>query len=441
MISIHKRLTAMILGTLFFCLLTIAVFNFFYVHEEASEILDGELRQLAISVAPFQYGSQSYEKDDAEHLAEESDFLIQVWQGRQIVYSSHPNIAVPLLDPGYGHFGWKGEELRYFHYNYQDRAVQVALSLSEREESEYDVFRNTMLTIVLMFPISVLLVRWVVGHGLRPLVTLSHSVEERDARNLNPIDINDAPDEVLPVIQSLNQLLGRLEASLTLQRQFTADAAHELRTPLSAIKLNLDMLQRADTEEERKGVEQGLTASVSRAIHLVQSLLLLARHETDALAVEMEAVDVVSITKQVVANLSAFAADKEQRVNLNFATDSEIIIAAQEHNIFVLIENLLHNAILYTPQKGNIEMGAEVGTSGVVFTIQDDGPGIEPADRLRVFDRFYRGLGTKQQGSGLGLSIVRNIVGYYQGSIVIEDGTNGKGCKFVITFPITPTSK
>jgi len=399
--------------------------------------LDGELRQLAISVSPFMYSEDNYEVNNAAHLQEESDFLIQVWKADHLIYSSHPKILIPLLDEGYGNVLWQGEDLRYYHRVYKDRVIQVAQSTEERRDFEYDIFRNIMLTIVLMFPVIVMLVRVVIGHGLRPLRILSRKVEERDAQNLAPIDINDAPKEVLPVIQSLNQLLKRLENSLILQRQFTADAAHELRTPLSAIKLNLDMLCRAENENERKAIESSLEDGVDRAINLAQSLLLLARHETDALSVDMEQVDMVAITGQVIENLKVLAGDKGQQVSYKKPEGKKVYINAQHHNISVMVENLFQNSILYTPANGHIEVEVAVSKTNVVLLIADDGPGIKPEERSRVFDRFYRCQGTKQQGSGLGLSIIKNIVEYYQGTIVIEDGLGGKGSSFVVTFPVS----
>lgn len=435
MISIRRRLTFMIMGTLSICILLIAVFSFFFVRSETYEVLDGELRQMAISIAPFDQKVEDFEGSDEDRLIEESDFLIQIWKDGALIYSSHPKIKMPLLDRGYGYFDWKDEELRYFQHHYKGRYIQIAQSLDERQDLEVTVFQNFMFIIVLMLPVILLLVHFIIGRGLRPLVLLSQRVKERNANNLTAIDISHAPAEILPVIQSLNQLLEKLENSLLLQRQFTADAAHEIRTPLSAIKLNLDMLCRTEDELERKSIEQSLAAGVNRTIHLAQNLLQLARHESEAHALDLEPVNLSHIAQQVINDHKAVAAEKKQQIQFEDDTVKEPIIEAQSHNIAIMIGSLLENALLYTPAQGKVEVCIQAKEDNILLSIADTGPGIKMEERERIFDRFYRGQDVKEQGSGLGLSIVKKIVDHYQGHISIQERREGEGSQFVIRFP------
>jgi len=436
-ISIRRRLTFMIMGTLSICILLIAVFSFFFVRHETYEVLDGELRQMAISIAPFDQKAENYEASEDDRLLEESDFLIQIWTEDELTYSSHPKIKMPLLSRGYGYFDWKDEELRYFQHHYKGRFIQVAQSLDERQDLEVTVFQNFMFIIVLMLPVILLLIHFFIGRGLRPLLLLSQRVKERDAHNLTAIDITHAPDEILPVIQSLNQLLERLDNSLLLQRQFTADAAHEIRTPLSAIKLNLDMLRRTEDVKERKSIEQSLAAGVNRTIHLAQNLLQLARHESDAHSLKLEPVNVAHIAEQVINDHKVVAAEKNQHIHFARSDGKEPIIDAQSHNVAIMIGSLLENALLYTPAQGKVDVRVYTEDDNIRLSISDNGPGIKADEKERVFDRFYRGQNVQEQGSGLGLSIVKKIVEHYKGQIAIYEGLDGRGSQFVIRFPIS----
>lgn len=437
MISIRRRLVLMILGALALIFTIIALMNFYFTRSELIELMDGGLKQIAISVSAARYDGRDHVMDDARELEGDEDYLIRVWDKGALVYSSHSRINVPPQQKGYGDVVWRDNHIRYFQHVDKDRIVLVGQSFEERVDLQTDVLIPFKMTIFFLFPVVILVVYQVTGHGLKPLVVLSKKVSERDAQNLSPIDMTDVPREVLPLVYSLNQLFQRLEASLDLQRTFAADAAHELRTPLSAIKINLDLLGRTETEEERRVIEQNLEAGLERSIHLAQSLLLLARHEIDALDADMEKLDIAGLTEQIVGNMKAFAADKQQQISFKSTAPQSTQINAQSHNILVMIENLLQNAILYTPTKGHIEVEIAANKTEVTLSIADDGPGIEPEERMRVFDRFYRCQGNKQPGSGLGLSIIKNIVDYYQGKITIEDGIKGKGCRFVVTFPVT----
>lgn len=437
MISIRSRLVSMILSALLLGVALTSVLTFYYVHEEFSEVMDGSLKQLAISISPHAKNLNNLDVSDKTSLEEEDDFLIQVWENDELIYTSHPKIKIPLQADGFGKFFLGEEGLRYFQKTDDSRTIQIAHSLNERQEMEHDVRYMFIVPILLLLPVMVWIVYIVIGHGLKPLLVISHHMKERSAHNLSPIDIENIPQEIFPLIQSLNQLLRRLEDSVSLQRQFTADAAHELRTPLTAIKLQLDMLKRVENDEEREEVETNLKTGVDRTIDLVQSLLMLARHETDALAVGMEQINLVSVCKKIVKDLEPLAIDKSQNIHFENKADQVVKIDAQLHNISVMIENLLQNAILYTQSNGRIEVELNTDKKNAILSVADNGPGIKPEERLRVFDRFYRGQGTKKQGSGLGLSIIKNIVEYYHGSIAIENGLDGKGCKFIITFPLS----
>ncbi len=388
MISIRNRLIATIFGVLVFSIAMIDLFVFHYVHEEFTEMQDGSLKQVAVSVSSYNYEVDDYGVNTRTSLEEEEEFLIQVWENTQLIYTSHPLINLPLQKGnGYGNYKLKKEDLRYYQYSAGKRMIQVAQSLDERIEMEDDIMKIFIIPTFLALPVIIILIHIVIGHGLRPLLLISNKMRERGAHNLSPIDINNIPYEVFPLIQSLNQLLRRLEDSLKLQRQFTADAAHELRTPLTAIRLQLDLLERAENEEERKEVEHHLKSAINRSTNLIESLLLLARHEPEALETGSGEVNLSFIIKTVFDDLQPLANNKGQTFLLSDKSNNAVI-NAQPHQLSTMFENLIQHAILYTQEKGRIEIELTSEQKHIIISVSDNGPGIKKEEQKRVFDRF-----------------------------------------------------
>ena len=435
MTSLRYRLIAIIFGTLFTCIVGIAYLTFHYVQEEFTEVMDGSLKRLAVSVSSYGPSDANSSLIKTRRLEQEGEFIVQIWKGSELTYTSHPLIEVELQSgPGFGNTSYEFGSLRYYKHIRNGQIVQVFQSFDERQDMLKDMKYYFILPILLACPVFIILIYLAIGRGLMPLTLISKKLRERDGSNLNPIDSKDTPEEVIPLVQALNQLLNRLESSLQLQRRFTSDAAHELRTPLTAIKLNLDMLKRASNDDEREEIEEALNAATERSTGLVESLLLLARYETDTLTVGLEKVNISAIAQNVIKDLEAISLNKEQTLVFDCSTETAII-DAQTNNIYVVIENLIQNAILYTPALGKILISISLNKNDVTLSIADNGLGIAPDERSRIFDRFYRCRGTKQMGSGLGLSIVKNIVEYYQGTIEVTDGIDGKGTSFVLEFP------
>lgn len=435
MISIRNRLIVIIFSTLFICIVGIALFTFQNVREEFTEVMDGSLKQLAVSISSNEPSLTGGNLIQTRRLEQEDEFIIQVWKSGKLAYTSHPLIEVGLQpDQGYGNVSYEHGSLRYYQYVEGAKVVQIFQSFDERQDLLQDMQRYFILPFLLACPAFVVLIYINIGRGLLPLTLLSKRLRERDGSNLTPIDIKDVPEEIVSLVQALNQLLRRLESSLFLQRRFTSDAAHELRTPLAAIRLNLDMLKRADSDGERRDVEKALYAATERSTNLVENLLLLARYETDTLAVGVEKVNLATVAKKVIKDLKTLSSDKQQAVTFENYSENATI-DAQSGNIYVVVENLIQNAILYTPDFGQILISVSFANDNVILSVADNGIGIAPEERSRIFDRFYRCRGTKQMGSGLGLSIVKSIVEYYRGRIEVADGREGKGTSFVLTFP------
>jgi two-component system OmpR family sensor kinase len=238
------------------------------------------------------------------------------------------------------------------------------------------------------------------------------------------------------VVQALNDLLARLRAALERERAFMADAAHELRTPLTALHLQTGMVARASDANEREAALSTLGSGVQRAIRLVEQMLALARQEPRA-DTERVPVRLDDLAREVVAELVPLA--DAGRIDLGIAVAQPATVAGDADALRTLLRNLVDNAVRYTPPGGRVDLSVEAPVpeppTGARLTVTDDGPGIAPSERARVFDRFYRRPGTAPPGSGLGLAIVKAIADAHGASVQLADGPDGKGLAVSVTFP------
>jgi two-component system OmpR family sensor kinase len=251
------------------------------------------------------------------------------------------------------------------------------------------------------------LVWYLVGRGLFPLRRFAEEVARRSPGALQPVSAGGLPAEIAPVATALNALLGRLEHALAAQQTFVADAAHELLTPLTAVQVHLQMLERAHTEKRRHAARENLRHGLNRCIRLARQLLTLARQSPETPHPPFQAVDLAAVASDVVSEAQAAARARETDVGV--AAGSPARACGDADSLRLLVRNLIDNAIKYTPPGGRVDLvtGTEQGIAWL--TVSDSGPGIPEGDRERVFDRFFRRSGSDVDGSGLGLAIVREI--------------------------------
>ncbi|TFV88683.1 two-component sensor histidine kinase, partial [Oxalobacteraceae bacterium OM1] len=267
--------------------------------------------------------------------------------------------------------------------------------------------------------------------GLSPVRRVAREVEARDAAALAPISDADLPEEITPLTHALNKLLKRLGHALGAQRAFIADAAHELRTPLTALKLQIQLAKRAGSEEERKMAFAELEQGFDRAMHMVQQLLTLARQEPGASPQKRENVDLAALAQQVAGTLASVAHDK--RIDLGVSRADPVTLEGDPDALRVMLENVVENAMRYTPEGGAVDVAVKTVNGGALVQVADNGPGIPAGELERVFDRFYRVPGTAVQGSGLGLSIVREIADAHGAEVKLAN--TAPGLKVEIIFP------
>ncbi|HEY3584934.1 MAG TPA: ATP-binding protein, partial [Casimicrobiaceae bacterium] len=278
---------------------------------------------------------------------------------------------------------------------------------------------------------------WVgAGWALAPLDAMSKAVAKRRPDALEPLEAGPLPTELQPLARNLNDLLARLDHALSSQRRFTADAAHELRTPLAALTLQRDLARRAQTRNDVTAALVDLEAGVQRASHVVEQLMTLARVEPEAMAQKRTACDLVAIAKDAIVARAALAADKH--IDLGLARETPAIVMGDPTSLGILLSNLLDNALRYTPQGGRIDVTIDRSDDAITLAVADTGPGIPPEARERVFDRFFRGeeQAGSAAGTGLGLSIVKRIVEAHGAAVDLGAPAQGSGLVVSVRFPI-----
>ena len=362
------------------------------------------------------------------------DFVVQVWSLDGVrVYLSRPHAVLPEITTlGFATVDTSEGHWRVFGVQAARSVIQVAQPLAVRQQRAAQLAVQTLKPFALLLPVLLIVIWLAVGQALQPLQRLTAQVQARRTQVLEPLPPTPLPEEVQPLVAALNDLLGRLKASLERERAFMADAAHELRTPLTALHLQMGMLARASDESERAAAMETLSAGVQRAIRLVEQLLALARQEPRADTPHI-AVPLAELARSCVAELVPLA--DARHIDLGLANATEVSVRGDPEGLRTLLRNLVDNAVRYTGAGGRVDVSVESFGAGARLSVSDNGPGIAPADRERVFDRFYRPAGTATSGSGLGLAIVRTIAAAHGASVALADGADGQGLKVTVSFP------
>jgi len=352
-----------------------------------------------------------------------------------LMFYSRPNLAIPMRPrPGFSNMDWNGQSWRVYTQLDGLRIIQVAHPLSLRREMAADLARRAVVPLAALLPLLALGIWIIVGRALRPLSIISGALRMRTPSALQPLPQQDLPEELGPLVGSLNDLLERLNHALEARRQFVADAAHELRSPLTAVQLQLQLVKRAESAGERATALERLEQGVQRSTRLVQQLLTLARQDPQAPEEPYEPVDLAHLAQEVVADFEPLA----QRAGLSLAVEigTPAQVRGNRDSLRVMLGNLVDNAIRYTPRGGGVTLRVQSEKGAAVLEVEDTGPGIPADQRARVFDRFYRvpGQDSGGEGSGLGLSIVKRVVERHGGQIALDAGRRGAGLRVTIRF-------
>jgi two-component system OmpR family sensor kinase len=418
--SIRRHLLIALLGTLCVAMSLGGWATYRVAQSEVGILFDYHLQQIALSLRDQRF------QGSAEALAADRslDYVIRVWDRNGLtVFYSRPHDALPELTRlGYSMTETREGAWRLYAIQYHGQTIAVAQPMRVRDRQAAAAAWRTLEPFLILLPLLGLLIWWLVGWGLRPLGRLAKSVEARTPDLLDPLPGADVPEEARPLVDSLNDLLGRLKAALDAQRAFVADAAHELRTPLTALQLQAQLVERARSDEERHAALGDLKEGLRRATHGVRQLLTLARQEPGAAEARWLPVRLAPLARESVTEHSALAAAR--RVDLGVLHAGEdATVTGDADALKTLLDNLIANALRHVPEGGRVDVACGVRDGAAYLEVADDGPGIPPEERERVFDRFYRRGGGS--GAGLGLAIVRMIAQRHGATVRLLDSDAG----------------
>lgn len=387
-----------------------------------------------------QFPSIDLDANNQHAASQEADIYAQarmfrIWKSGQVVMFSDTAFpdTIARRDVGLSEVVYKNEKWRVYSQTVPDTAItiEVGEKMSLRHKLVANILWQLFFALLILMPTVGFLIWLGITSGLGTIRNLVRAIRSRSPDDLSSIPVEDLPRDLSPLGHSINQLLTKLEKSLTAERRFSDHAAHQLRTPLAALKLQLHLLSKADNESERREFIADLTKSTNRAIHLVEQLLRAARVSHQPL--DLKSISLYQETASVVLEMVNVA--EEKRLDIFLRGDKEAKVRADELLLRLMITNLLDNAIKYTPESGKIRIDVLSKDGLWRLAITDTGPGISECDREAVFHRFYRAHVASTDGAGLGLAIVGEIVDRLSGQIALKTPENGQGLRVEVALP------
>ncbi len=428
--SIRARLLVGLLLLVAVMALIVGSITYRRVLGETSNLFDYQLRQMAVSLGDQAAFMSGY---TLPAHPESSDFVVQIWDifGTRIYSPELPFLDKAIL--GYSDLTVHNERWRVYVLATQTSVIQVAQRWSVRERLAREAALRVLVPLLLLLLLMAAVAAWIVAHAMRPLKSITTQIEHRDIHSLSPVAAADLPAEVSPLVVELNRLLDRLSAAFASQRDFVADAAHELRSPLTALSLQLQLVERARDDSERNVATARLRGAIDRATHLVSQLLTLARNEPEGIPDEATAAALDSIAHDAAGDVQPLA--QQRRINIEVDAPNEMTVRGDAEALRILLRNLIDNAARYSPEDSTVQVRISRNPAGqVLLEVCDQGPGIAPADRERAFARFYRAPDAREGGSGLGLAIVKAIAQRHGARVALADASP-QGLRVVVTFP------
>lgn len=439
--SIRRQLITSLLTTLFIGSIVVGGYTYFNARAEVDEFFDHNMQQMALAMQIQQQSAElksipgkAPPLTDEDEIDDEEEFVIQMWgNDGASIYSSHPNIPLRKFSmEGFQTVPFRQHPWRIYGAQTPQGYVQVSQPLSSRTEIRREIALNILIPLLILLPILAAFNWWIVVRSLKPLSRVSEEIDHRTPDSLEALSEQHIPIEILSLVKALNELLGRLKRAIHAQRAFIADAAHELRTPLAALRLQADNLERSEDKEEQRASLAALQSGISRATRLVQQLLTLARQEPEAEKRPIEQVNLGVLARAMVDEQLAFA--RRKSIHLRYRAQEPVHAKGNPDSLAILISNLIDNALRYTPENGNVEVALSYEKGNAVLRVRDDGPGIARHERRSVFDRFYRIEGSGVSGTGLGLAIVKAIADKYGMQLIIGAGIGEIGTEIKVIF-------
>ncbi|HPU10011.1 MAG TPA: ATP-binding protein [Ottowia sp.] len=434
--SLRARLTgALLLAVLAFAALQAAV-TYRTARAETEALFDAQMQRIALSLSGSLGAGALSDDAPAADTPAAREMIIQIWRadGVMLYRSPQGRLLPPQTVIGFSDTVAGGEPYRIYALRTATQVVQVAQQTEARGRMAGQLALRAVLPVALLAPVLMLIVWWVVGRAIGPIERVRRQVAARRPDDLAPLPTAGLPAEVRPLVGEMNGLLTRLSAAWDALTHFTADAAHELRSPLAALRLQAQSLQRAPDDATRAIATERLLAGIDRATRLVEQLLALARQEGAGEGAELVSLDLTALARNALADAEPEAARHAIALTLDAPT-AHVVLRADEAALAVLLRNLLGNALRHTPPGGQVRVGVREEASVIDLTVEDSGPGIAPDERARVLDRFYRVPGTPGHGSGLGLAIVRAIAERHGAALTLDASPTLGGLRVMLRWP------
>jgi len=438
--SLKRRLLVTLLATISIVWLAAAAYSYFDSRHEISELLDAHLAQSAsLIVSQTGDGLAEIDLEHAPQLHERGRRVaFQIWEQGKVLRMHSVNAPQQRLsarDDGFSDAVVDGKGWRVF--SAWDGGRRYLVQVGERDETRREiaaaVAANLLVPLVLALPALGLFAWLSIVRTFAPLSHVSRELQERRPDNLAPLSTGGVPLEVAPLVASLNALFARVVRLIENERRFTADAAHELRTPLAALKTQAQVALDATADVERRHALDNVVAGCNRAARLVEQMLTLSRLEPDQFRGRSEPFDLPALARQTIAELAPGALAKG--IDIEFEEGGSVALKGYPDLIGILMRNLIDNAVRYSDRGSTVHVRATTIDGNAELTVTDQGPGIPAPERAKVGQRFYRVLGTGESGSGLGLSIVNRIAELHGAKVSLGEAAQGRGLEVRILFP------
>jgi len=442
--SILRQLMLWVLGALSLAAPVLVFSAYWLTLNEIDEVLDDSLRQSALLLADRDLAGAFPTQPTARAVpyADTESMLVAIARrpDGSLLFSSQPEVSLRFdATPGASVQTANGAQWHVFTVVQSDRTLQVAQPTGARHDVAAESASQLLVPLLLLIAMIGAVLVFALRRGVRPLAVVNDALAQRNETSLTPLEIDGVPEEVLPLVRTLNELLERLESSFDAQRNFIADAAHELRSPVTALQLQLQLLERATEAAQQAEATAELSAGIGRVRRLIEQLLYLSRATAGSVnAAPDDVVSLGDLAREIVVRCSS---DAEARgIDLGANVEADASVAGDRSQLERLLSNLVENALRYTPRSGVVDVGASVLDGRPVLSVVDNGPGVSASERGRVFERFYRGpnaLGTAETGSGLGLAIVQAIAIRHGATVSLHSGRGGRGLEVRVVFPAT----
>ena len=415
--SLQTRLLTTVLALVLVAWGVAAALAWHETDEEVSDLLDAHLAQTAalLRLQPLDELDEDRLNEAPELDKHQPRVVFQLWHEDQLLARSASAPQEPLTQRrkrGFADSQVDGKAWRVFVT--QGRESDVRIVVGELQSVRREIVLASLISILKpmawALPLLALGIWWAVRGSVQPLGRLGNAVAARQPQSLESLSTAGVPPEVLPLVTALNELFERMARLLATEQQFTADAAHELRTPIAGIRMQAQVAQGATNTQERATALQATVQGCDRATRLVEQLLQLARLDAEATPDSGSSAPLADVARQVAADLQATAERRQQRIVLREPMAPDVHIPLPEPLARVLLRNLLDNALRYSPEGAEVQLQInELGDGHAQLSVEDSGPGLTPEEQARLGERFFRVLGTGQSGSGLGWSIIQRI--------------------------------